>query len=63
MKQKVLFLSLRPGIFPVNLSLIPVISAISSGNCIVLKPSEITENTSKVIKLIIEKHLKRMKYE
>ena len=54
-EAKGVVLIITPWNFPINLSLIPLISAISSGNCIVLKPSEITENTSKVIKLIIEK--------
>lgn len=54
-EAKGVVLIITPWNFPINLSLIPLISAISAGNSIVLKPSEITENTSKVIKLIIEK--------
>ena len=54
-EPKGVVLIITPWNFPVNLSLSPLISAIASGNCIILKPSEITENASKIIKLIIEK--------
>ena len=54
-EPKGVVLIITPWNFPINLSLSPLISAIASGNCIILKPSEITENASKIIKLIIEK--------
>ncbi|MDH5599267.1 MAG: aldehyde dehydrogenase family protein, partial [Cyclobacteriaceae bacterium] len=36
--------------FPFNLSVIPLISALTAGNSVILKPSEISPNTSKVLK-------------
>ena len=48
--------------YPYQLSLIPAISAIAAGNTVVIKPSEIPNNTSKVLAELInanfdEKHL------
>lgn len=42
-------LILSPWNYPVNLSLGPVISAIAAGNTVILKPSEMTPNTSAVM--------------
>lgn len=39
--------------FPFATSLNPVITAIAAGNCVLLKPSEISSNTSRVMKSII----------
>lgn len=47
-------LIIAPWNFPYQLALVPLIGAIAAGNTIVLKPSELTANTSKVIKEIIE---------
>ena len=48
--------------YPYQLSLIPAISAIAAGNTVVIKPSEIPNNTSKILAELIntnfdEKHL------
>jgi len=37
-----------------HLVLLPMVGSIASGNCIMLKPSELTQNTSRVIREIIE---------
>nr|WP_166244324.1 aldehyde dehydrogenase [Paenibacillus turpanensis] len=42
-------LVIAPWNYPVNLSLGPVIGAIAAGNCVVLKPSELTPHTSEVV--------------
>lgn len=40
--------------YPVLLSLEPLLQAISAGNTVVLKPSEVSENTSNLLKKIID---------
>ena len=40
--------------YPIQLSLCPLIGAISAGNCAILKPSEYTPHTSKVLRYLIE---------
>ena len=56
-------LVIAPWNYPFQLALSPVISAIASGNTVVLKPSEITKHTGKIIKTLLsdifeENHLK-----
>lgn len=46
-------LIIAPWNYPFNLSLKPTVQAIAAGNTIILKPSEITPNTSKLIKEMI----------
>lgn len=46
-------LIIAPWNFPLNLSLIPLVSAVAAGNSIVLKPSEISSHTSEILKKII----------
>ena len=46
-------LIISPWNYPFNLSLNPLISAIAAGNCVVLKPSEYTPNTSSLISELI----------
>jgi len=46
-------LIIAPWNYPFNLSFVPLIGALAGGNTVVLKPSELTANTSKVIKEII----------
>lgn len=41
--------------YPVQLSLQPVTGAIASGNCVVVKPSELAPATAKVIENLIKK--------
>ncbi|MGE4233947.1 MAG: aldehyde dehydrogenase [Bacteriovoracia bacterium] len=48
-------LVIAPWNYPFQLSLTPLVSAIAAGNCVIVKPSEISENSSRVIhKLISE---------
>lgn len=47
-------LIMAPWNFPVNLLFVPLVSAIAAGNTVILKPSEMTVHTSKVMKKIIE---------
>jgi aldehyde dehydrogenase (NAD+) len=53
-EPKGVVLIISPWNFPINLAFCPMVSAIAAGNCIVLKPSEITPNTSSIIKKIVE---------
>ncbi len=41
--------------YPIQLSLIPLISAIAAGNTVILKPSEISKNTSSVLTKILNR--------
>jgi len=47
-------LIIAPWNYPYQLALAPLIGAIAAGNTVVLKPSELTPNTSKIIKEICE---------
>jgi len=47
-------LIIAPWNYPYQLAMAPLIGAIAAGNTIILKPSELTPNTSKVIREIIE---------
>jgi aldehyde dehydrogenase (NAD+) len=42
-------LVIAPWNFPFNLTIGPVVSAIAAGNCVVVKPSELTPNTEQLI--------------
>tara|TARA_B100001057_G_scaffold13732_1_gene12952 strand:+ start:62097 stop:63506 length:1410 start_codon:yes stop_codon:yes gene_type:complete len=53
-EAKGVVLIITPWNFPINLSFISLINALSAGNSILIKPSEITSETSYVIKNIIE---------
>ena len=48
---KVLIIS--PWNYPFMLAIEPLVDAISAGNCVLIKPSEISPNTSKVIEKLI----------
>ncbi|HEX9162742.1 MAG TPA: aldehyde dehydrogenase family protein [Thermoanaerobaculia bacterium] len=52
-EPKGVVLIISPWNFPMNLSLGPVISAIAAGNCIILKPSEVTPHASACLKRIL----------
>jgi len=52
-EAKGVVLILSPWNFPVNLTLAPFVSAIAAGNCVVMKPSEMTPHTSALMKRII----------
>lgn len=47
-------LIISPWNYPINLTFLPIIGAIAAGNCCFVKPSEISQNCSKIIKKIIE---------
>lgn len=49
-----LVLIMSPWNYPVFLTLSPLIAAIAAGNCVILKPSRYSSNTSKVIKDMID---------
>jgi aldehyde dehydrogenase (NAD+) len=42
--------------YPINLTILPLVGAIAAGNCAVIKPSEIAENSSGFISKIIAKY-------
>jgi|TARA_Y100000994_G_scaffold249428_1_gene261038 aldehyde dehydrogenase (NAD+) len=46
-------LIISPWNYPFNLTLNPLISAIAAGNCVVVKPSEFTPNTSMLINQLV----------
>ncbi|WP_316633412.1 aldehyde dehydrogenase [uncultured Flavobacterium sp.] len=48
-------LIIAPWNYPFQLALCPLISAVAAGNRVILKPSELTPNTSSIIAKIIEK--------
>jgi aldehyde dehydrogenase (NAD+) len=48
-------LILAPWNYPFNLSILPLIGAIAAGNCVIVKPSEISSNTASVIQELINK--------
>lgn len=47
-------LIISPWNFPINLTFIPLVSAIAAGNTVILKPSELTPNASKVMAMILK---------
>ncbi|APG65256.1 aldehyde dehydrogenase [Tenacibaculum todarodis] len=47
-------LIIAPWNYPYQLALAPLIGAIAAGNTVILKPSELTPNTSKITKEIVE---------
>ena len=53
-EPKGICLIISPWNYPLNLTLNPIISAIASGNCMMVKPSEFTPHTSNLIKKIID---------
>jgi aldehyde dehydrogenase (NAD+) len=48
-EPKGVVLIITPWNFPFNLTISPLIAAIAAGNCAIIKPSELTPNSSKVI--------------
>src|SRR5690625_7465022 len=47
-------LIIAPWNYPLQLALAPAIGAIAAGNCIVLKPSELAQATSSLLKKMIQ---------
>lgn len=45
--------------YPVQLTLAPLIPAIAAGNCAILKPSEVTPHTSKMLANLVPRYLDR----
>jgi len=52
-EAKGVVLIIAPWNFPVNLTFGPLVSAIAAGNCVMIKPSELTPHTSACMKQII----------
>ncbi|MFD2914993.1 aldehyde dehydrogenase family protein [Psychroserpens luteus] len=52
-ESKGVCLIISPWNFPVNLTFGPLVSAIAAGNAVILKPSEMTPHTSKVMSKIV----------
>ena len=53
-QPKGVVLIIAPWNFPVNLTLLPLVSAIAAGNTVCLKPSEFTPHSNQVIREIID---------
>jgi aldehyde dehydrogenase (NAD+) len=53
-EPKGLCLILSPWNYPFQLALSPLVSAVAAGNCVILKPSEISVNTSRIIQKLVE---------
>ncbi|XP_033227379.1 aldehyde dehydrogenase, dimeric NADP-preferring isoform X2 [Belonocnema kinseyi] len=43
--------------YPLQLTLVPMMGAIAAGNCVIVKPSEVSQFTSKIIAELIPKYL------
>ncbi|XP_037373356.1 aldehyde dehydrogenase family 3 member B2 [Talpa occidentalis] len=52
-----LVLVIAPWNYPVNLTLVPLVGALAAGNCVVLKPSEISKGTEKVLAEVLPRYL------
>ncbi|XP_059958762.1 aldehyde dehydrogenase family 3 member B1 isoform X1 [Mesoplodon densirostris] len=52
-----LVLIIAPWNYPLNLSLEPLVGALAAGNCVVLKPSEISKSTEKVLAEVLPRYL------
>ncbi|XP_072495440.1 aldehyde dehydrogenase family 3 member B1-like isoform X1 [Notamacropus eugenii] len=50
-------LIIAPWNYPLNLVLVPLVGAIAAGNCVVLKPSEISKGMEKVIAEVLPQYL------
>lgn len=53
-EPKGVVLIVSPWNFPFNLTFGPLVSALTAGNCVILKPSESTPNCSRIMREIIE---------
>ncbi|XP_008952423.1 aldehyde dehydrogenase family 3 member B2 isoform X2 [Pan paniscus] len=52
-----LVLIIAPWNYPLNLTLVPLVGALAAGNCMVLKPSEISQGTEKVLAEVLPQYL------
>ncbi|XP_049676307.1 aldehyde dehydrogenase family 3 member B1-like isoform X5 [Accipiter gentilis] len=50
-------LIIGPWNYPINLLLVPLIGAIAAGNCVVMKPSEITRNVERLVAEMLPRYL------
>ncbi|XP_068122543.1 aldehyde dehydrogenase family 3 member B1-like isoform X2 [Hyperolius riggenbachi] len=50
-------LIIAPWNYPVQLTLIPLIGAIAAGNCVIIKPSEVSQSTEKVLSELLPRYL------
>lgn len=50
-------LNIAPWNFPICLSFEPLVAAIAAGNCMIIKPSELSPHCADVIQFIVEKYL------
>jgi len=53
-EPKGVVLILTPWNFPISLTLGPLVSAIAAGNCVIIKPSELTPNASAVMSKLVK---------
>ncbi|KAI4072694.1 aldehyde dehydrogenase 3 family member B2, partial [Homo sapiens] len=52
-----LVLIIAPWNYPLNLTLVLLVGALAAGNCVVLKPSEISQGTEKVLAEVLPQYL------
>lgn len=52
-----LVLIIAPWNYPLNLTLVPLVGAIAAGNCVVLKPSEISKSIEKILAEVLPRYL------
>ncbi|NWS64469.1 AL3B1 dehydrogenase, partial [Chunga burmeisteri] len=50
-------LIIAPWNYPINLLLVPLIGAIAAGNCVVMKPSEISRNVERLVAEVLPRYL------
>lgn len=50
-------LIIAPWNYPLNLTLVPLVGALAAGNCVVLKPSEVSKNTEKILVEMLPQYL------
>ncbi|KAL0095335.1 Aldehyde/histidinol dehydrogenase [Phycomyces blakesleeanus] len=48
--------------YPINLLLMPVVGAIAAGNCVLIKPSEVSQHTAELIARVLPKYLDERVY-
>uniref|UniRef100_A0A8C9UKR9 Aldehyde dehydrogenase n=1 Tax=Spermophilus dauricus TaxID=99837 RepID=A0A8C9UKR9_SPEDA len=56
-----LVLIVAPWNYPLNLTLVPLVGAIAAGNCVVLKPSEISKSVEKVLAEVLPQYLDQVR--
>merc|ERR1712232_844538 len=56
-EPKGVVLVIGPWNFPIELTLHPLVSAVAAGNCCVMKPSEVSSNSSTLLEKLVNKYL------